>query len=64
MSTKKLAQLGKYEKGNGIVIYCCKCGQSFEETCGGFYKPIKYESDYHDRECQECLEELGHEFNY
>ena len=55
MSTKKLAQLGKYENGNGLDIYCCRCGASFEETCKGFYPPIKYESDIEDRECEECL---------
>lgn len=62
MTDKKLAQLGKYEKGNGMDIYCCRCGTCFEETCNGFYPPIKYESDFNDRQYQQCLKELGHEF--
>ena len=47
-----------YGNHNGIVIYCKNCGSEFEETDGGYYMPIKYETDKHDRYCRRCRESL------
>lgn len=48
-----------YGDHNGIVICCKNCGSEFEETSEGYYPPIKYESDKHNRLCRRCLTELG-----
>ena len=50
-----------YRNGNGILIYCSDgdCYSEFEETAGGYYPPIKYESDKHNRKCRRCLTRLG-----
>jgi len=48
-----------YNGFNGITIYCKNCGADFEETCNGYYNPIKHENDKYDRECHNCLKELG-----
>jgi hypothetical protein len=48
-----------YGNGNGLLIYCKNCGTEFEETCEGYYIPIKFESDKKNRECRKCLIELG-----
>ena len=55
-------ELGAYNEHNGIDLYCCNCGASFEETSNGFYSPIQYASDYENRECPQCLKDLGYEF--
>ena len=44
-----------YGNHNGIVIICKACGCEFEETAEGYYEPIKYESDKHNRDCARCL---------
>jgi hypothetical protein len=51
-----------YSYGNGILIYCCNpdCYSEFEETANGYYSPIKYESDKHNRKCRRCLIESGY----
>ena len=59
MSTEKELTLMPYGGGNGILIYCKNCGSEFEETAEGYYSPIKYESDRHNRECRRCLTQLG-----
>ena len=56
---EKELTLMPYGNHNGIVIYCKNCGSEFEETAEGYYPPIKYESDKHNRECRRCLTELG-----
>ena len=50
-----------YNGSNGILIYCsdADCYSEFEETAGGYYPPIKYESDKHNRKCRNCLTRLG-----
>ena len=55
METREELPLMPYGNHNGIVIYCKNCGSEFEETCEGYYQPIKYESDKYDRECKQCL---------
>jgi transcription elongation factor Elf1 len=60
MSTEpKKLNLMPYNVHNSIVVICKRCGCEFEETAGGYYEPIEYESDYYDRECRRCLTELG-----
>ena len=59
MKYEKELTLMPYGNGNGLLIYCKNCGSEFEETAGGYYDPIKYESDKYDRECRRCLTELG-----
>ena len=51
-----------YGNGNGILIYCSDgdCYSEFEETAEGYYPPIKYESDKHNRKCPRCLYRLGY----
>ena len=59
METKrKELALMPYGNHNGI-LYCKNCGSEFEETAEGYYPPIKYESDKHNRACRRCLTELG-----
>ena len=58
MEEKELT-LMPYGNGNGLLIYCKICGVEFEETALGYYLPIKYESDKHNRDCRTCLIELG-----
>lgn len=59
MENEKELTLMPYGNNNGIVIYCKNCGSEFEETAEGYYPPIKYEIDKHNRECRRCLTELG-----
>ncbi len=59
MENEKELTLMPYGNHNGIVIYCKNCGSEFEETAEGYYPPIKYESDKHNRYCRRCLTELG-----
>ena len=59
LEAEKELTLMPYGNHNGIVIYCKNCGSEFEETAEGYYPPIKYESDKHNRECRRCLTELG-----
>ena len=59
MDKEKKLILLPYDGKNGIIITCKNCGCEFEETAGGYYTPIKYESDKYDRECRRCLKELG-----
>lgn len=59
MENEKELTLMPYGNHNGILIYCKNCGSEFEETAEGYYPPIKYESDKHNRECRRCLTELG-----
>ena len=57
MRTEKEKELSlmPYGNHNGIVIICKACGCEFEETAEGYYEPIKYESDKHNRDCARCL---------
>lgn len=59
MENEKELTLMPYGNHNGIVICCKNCGSEFEETSEGYYPPIKYESDKHNRLCRRCLTELG-----
>ena len=59
MSKEKELILASYGNNNGICIYCKDCGREFEETCNGYYSPIKYESDKYNRYCFQCLISLG-----
>jgi hypothetical protein len=61
MKNGKKIKLMPYGNGNGILIYCSDgdCYAEFEETAGGYYPPIKYESDKHNRKCRKCLQRLG-----
>ena len=59
MENEKELTLMPYGNHNGILIYCKNCGSEFEETAEGYYPPIKYESDKHNRECRRCLTEIG-----
>ncbi len=61
MGKEKELTLMPYGNGNGILIYCSNgdCYSEFEETAEGYYPPIKYESDKHNRQCRRCLTELG-----
>lgn len=59
MENEKELTLMPYGDHNGIVICCKNCGSEFEETSEGYYPPIKYESDKHNRLCRRCLTELG-----
>ena len=61
MKNEKELTLIPYGSHNGIVICCKNCGSEFEETAEGYYPPIKYESDKHNRECRRCLTELAAE---
>jgi len=58
MKEKKL-RLSSYGNNNGIVIYCKNCCCEFEETANGYYSPIEYESDKHNRYCYRCLIQMG-----
>jgi hypothetical protein len=59
MKNEKELTLMPYENHNGILLYCGNCGAEFEETSEGYYEPIKYESDKHNRECRRCLTSEG-----
>jgi len=59
MTKEEKLILMPYANNNGIVIVCKNCGSEFEETAGGYYTPIEYESDKYNRECKRCLTELG-----
>jgi|GEM_PF-3597073 len=56
---KELVLMPHINNLNGIIILCSHCGSEFEETAGGYYSPIKYQSDRYGRECRRCLTELG-----
>ena len=48
-----------YGNHNGLTIYCKECNAETEETVNGYYSPIVYESDKHNRYCINCLKNQG-----
>jgi hypothetical protein len=44
-----------YNGHNGIIICCVNCGSEFEETCNGYYHPLNFEHERHDRKCPICI---------
>ena len=46
--------LQTYGNHNGIVITCRGCGNDMEETSDGYYRPLVYESEMHNRACRYC----------
>jgi hypothetical protein len=57
--TRDEQELGYFDYNgvNGIFIYCSNpdCYCEFEETSNGYYPPVKYESEKHNRLCPTCL---------